>query len=102
MSNPFSYLRQYEELTTYLEAVEKIKNGKYIPDLEEIKKVCLNEYSNNISWGDKGLECFPEAQVLFKVASELNEFNKNPDAHSEASIQSNIERRKTLERLFEK
>ncbi len=94
MSDPFSYLKMYKELTPYFEAVEKIKTGEYISDLEDIKKACIKANHKNISWGDKGLECIPEVQMLFKITLAENESNKN------GGSETSITRKRTLEKRF--
>ena len=96
MSNNFSYLKQYQELSPYLDALKKVLQGEYISNLEEIKKTCIKEYRQKIPWSSKGLDCFPDAQILFKLASEQNTANERQETNSELSLK----RKKTLEKVF--
>jgi len=97
MSNPFSYLRKYEELAPYFEAVQKILEGEYLPNLEKIKEQCLKKYESKIPFGDKGIENLPDAQIFFKLTSEQNLANsKKEESCSELSQQ----RKESLEKAF--
>jgi hypothetical protein len=97
MSNTFSYLKRYEELAPYFEAVQKIKNGEYVQDLKEIQKSCIKENHQSLHDGDKGIEHLPDAQVFFELVLEQNEANRRQESNSESSQQ----RKKSLERVFD-
>lgn len=88
MSDPFSYLKLNQELAPYFQAIERIDNGEYVSNLNEIQNACIRENHRKLHDGDKGLECVPNLQMLFKITSEKNEKNK------EETI------KKTLEKKF--